>query len=408
MQINLRSIWLLTVLFLSACVGSGKQQSFNAIDLQKSNWPEIEQKARGSSVSFAMWAGDENRNRFFKTEVATKLKEKFDISLNIVPLGDTAEIINKLLNEKQAGKIGGGSVDMVWINGENFRTAKQAGLLWGDFAGRLPNNSLYESSAGVADFGTAVEGLEAPWQRSQFVIAYDSARLKEPPTSIETIGKWIKANPGKFTYSAPPDFTGSAFLRHVLFHFGGGAQNFTKFDEQLYSEASAKTFAFLNGIKPFLWRSGETYPNSPVELNRLFANREVEFTMAYGAAFASEAIKRNEFAGSVRTFVLDEGTIGNYSFLTVTFNAENPEGSLVVINYLMSHEFQLAQAMRLGSIYPHDLSKLTAAERSAVEALPRGEATLSAEDLASHVVPEADSAYLERLEKDWRKEVLLK
>ncbi len=396
-------------IFMTACLSGGNpQSSFTASDLEKTTWPDVVQKARGTSVSFAMWAGDENRNRFFKSEVVNDLQEKFGVTLNIVPLADTAEIVNKLLNEKQAGRTTGGSVDIVWINGENFRTAKQGGLLWGDFARRLPSISLYEPSAGETDFGTPVEGLEAPWQRSQFVFAYDTARIKEPPRSVEEFGKWIRANPGKFTYPAPPDFTGSAFLRHVLFHFGGGVQNFEKFDERHYAEASAKTFAFLNDIKPFLWRSGATYPNSPSELNRLFANGEVEIAMAYGATFASEAIKRSEFPDTVRTFLLDQGTIRNYNFLTIPFNSSNAPGALLTINYLMSHEFQMQQAKMLGSIYPHDLSKLTDDERAAAEALPRGEATLRADELAAHAIPEADSGYLERLEKDWRTQVLLK
>ncbi len=400
-------IWLLPALLLSACQSNGLT-SFTPADLQNTGWADVEQKARGSSVSFAMWAGDESRNRFFKTEVTDKLRDKYGITLNIVPLGDTAEAVNKLLNEKQAGKTSGGSIDMIWINGENFRAAKQGGLLWGDFAKRLPSFALYETSAGQTDFGTPVEGLEAPWQRAQFVFAFDTARMKEPPRSIEKLGEWIKVNPGRFAYPAPPDFTGSAFLRHILFHFGGGTQKFEKFDEQHYAEASAKTFAFLNEIKPFLWRRGESYPNSPAEMNRLFANKEIDLAMAYGPTFASEAIKRNEFPSTVRTFVLDEGTIRNYSFLTIPFNASSAAGSLVVINYFMSHEFQMRQAAVLGSIYPHDLNKLTSAERVAVESLPRGEATLSNAELAERSVPEADSEYLERFEKDWRTMVLLK
>lgn len=179
-------------------------------------------------------------------------------------------------------------------------------------------------------------------------------------------------------------------------------------DEELYKNASAKTFAFLNKIKPFLWRKGETYPNSTKELDRLFANGEVDFNFAYGANFASERIKRGEFPPTVRTFVFDSGTIANYNFLSIPFNASNPAGALVVINYLLSPEFQIEQSRTLGSIYPHDLNALDEEQRKAAAKLERGAATLSAEELAAHAVPEADSEYLERLEKDWRENVLLK
>ena len=395
-------------LMFSACQNSNTNApKFAPEDLAKTDWQTIENKARGTNVAFAMWAGDEARNRFFQTEVAGKLKQIYNINLQIVPLGDTAEVISKLLNEKSAGRTGGGSIDMIWVNGENFRAAKQGNLLWGKFAENLPNNRYYDAEAGRRDFGTTIENLEAPWQRAQFVLAYDAARFSEPPKNIAALGEWIKAHPGRFAYIAPPDFTGSAFLRHALFHFGGGAEKFQTFDNELYKNASEKTFAFLNEIKPFLWRKGETYPSSPKELDRLFANGEVDFAYAYGANFASERIKRGEYSPTARTFVFDSGTIGNYNFLTVPFNASNPAGALVVINYLMSPQFQIAQSNALGSIYPHRLDALSETERKAVAELQRGAATLSAEELDSHSIPEADSEYLERLEKDWREKVLL-
>ena len=79
-----------------------------------------------------------------------------------------------------AGKSAGGSIDMIWINGENFRTAKQARLLWGPFAEALPNLRSYDPEVRKRDFGTAIEGYEAPWQKAQFVFAYDAARTPAP------------------------------------------------------------------------------------------------------------------------------------------------------------------------------------------------------------------------------------
>jgi putative spermidine/putrescine transport system substrate-binding protein len=381
--------------------------SFGPADFQSVGWDELERRARGATVNFAMWAGDEERNTYYQTKVTSRLKEKFGVTLHIIPLGDTADAITKLLNEKGAGKTSGGSVDMLWINGENFRTAKRAQILWGAFAERLPNARLYAPPAAERDFGTKIDGLEAPWQRAQFVLAHDTARTPDPPRSISALGEWIKRHPGRFTYPAPPDFTGSVFLRHVLFHFGGGAQNFQdEFNSQTYERAATAAFEFLNDIKPFLWRKGETYPTSPTELDRLFANGEIDFAMSYAPNFASDRIRRGEYPPTARTFVFDAGTIGNYSYLTIPFNATNPAAALVVINYLMSHEHLLEQSQELMAVYPHDPAQLTPAQRDAVRRLPRGEASLTEEELSSHLAPEADAGYLEKLEKDWRERVL--
>ncbi len=403
---------LLHILFIvlaGGCSGnrSGRTQTLTPAQFSSLRWEEVLSSARGATVNYGMWAGDEARNRYFQGAVSETLKEKYGVTLRLVPNSDTAEVVNKLLNEKNAGRFSGGSIDMVWINGENFRTAKQAGVLWGPFADSLPNISYYDEQARARDFGTPIEGYEAPWQRAQFVMAYDTARVLDPPRSIPALRDWIKAHPGRFTYLAPPDFTGSVFIRHILFYFGGGAKNFQSgFDEQLYHQAAAATIELLNEIKPYLWRRGETYPASPREADRLFANNEIDLTMNYGPSFASEKIRRGEYPPTVRTFVFDEGTIGNYSFLAVPFNAANLTGALVVINHLMSPEHLLDQGRALGSQFPISPERLDARLRAEAEALPRGPATLPAAELASHLIPEADAQVLEKLEKDWMEKVL--
>ena len=72
--------------------------------------------------------------------IGEALQEEFGITVNRVPLDNTADAVNKVLNEKAAGRDSGGSIDLIWINGENFRTLKDADLLYGPFVDLLPNS----------------------------------------------------------------------------------------------------------------------------------------------------------------------------------------------------------------------------------------------------------------------------
>jgi putative spermidine/putrescine transport system substrate-binding protein len=407
---NLRILTCTLLLLLAGCQfrKADAQPALTPSQLATISWADLEQRAHGTTVNFAMWAGDENRNRYFQERVAAELKQRFDITLRVIPLGDTSEAVNKLLTEKAGGKTTGGSIDLIWINGENFRTAKQGQILWGPFAEHLPNIHYFDQQARGRDFGTNIDGYEAPWERAQFVIAYDSARTPAPPRSIEALRSWIRLHPGRFTYPAPPDFTGSVFIRHVLIQSEGGADAFQSFDEKLYQKAAARTIDYLNDIKPLLWRRGETYPSSPSEINRLFANGEIDFSMSYGPSFASEHIARGDFPPTTRTYIFDEGTIGNYSFLAIPFNATNVTGALVVINLLMSPEQELDQTRFLGDIFPIAPERLTAEQKRAVESLPIGTATLPATELHAHQLPEPDAQYSNRLQEDWIRKVLEK
>jgi putative spermidine/putrescine transport system substrate-binding protein len=402
------AVALVLICLLVGCTKTGPAVSdLSPAELARLNWDSLVQRARGSAVNFGMWAGDDNRNRYFQTTVAQLLQQKFGITLRIVPCADTVELVNKLLNERAAGKNSGGSIDMIWINGENFRTAKQAKVLWGPFSEALPNLRSYDPEVRKRDFGTAIEGYEAPWQKSQFVFAYDSARTPHPPASTAALREWIKAHPGRFTYIAPPDYTGSAFIRHILIHSGGGPKQFQGgFRERLYLRSAAAALAYLNEIRPYLWRRGETYPATLKELNRLFANQEVDFAMSYGPNFAALAVERGEFPPTTRTFVLAEGTIGNYNFLAIPYNASNVPGALVTINQLMSYDQLIDMSRALGNPFPLMLDTLTAAQRASVESLPLHPASLSIRELEAHFMPEPDAEYLTRLEKDWREIVL--
>jgi len=193
-------------------------------------WQEILNQAQGQTVDWYMWGGSPSVNGYVNGYLATELKTRFNITLRQVPVKDIAEIVSKLAVEKQAGKTEGGSVDLMWINGENFRTCKKLNLLHGPFTNNLPNSKYLDvnSTALKSDFGTPVENMESPWGSSQLVMIYDSARTAEPPKTVPDLLAWIKEHPGRFTYPAPPDFTGSAFLRHIFYHESGSSQMWQK------------------------------------------------------------------------------------------------------------------------------------------------------------------------------------
>ena len=146
---------------------SKKAETPNNATVLESNYDEILEKAKGTTVNFYGYGGNEVMNKWFDTYVVDQMKEKYDITVKRVGM-NIDEILNQLLSDKQANN-DKGSIDVVWINGENFKTAKDSNLLLGSFVGKLPNFSNYVDTTSedvTIDFGTAVDGLEAPWGES--------------------------------------------------------------------------------------------------------------------------------------------------------------------------------------------------------------------------------------------------
>ncbi len=90
------------------------------------SWRQIQTEAHGQTVWFNALGGDPAVNRYLAW-VSEEVKRYYAIDLRIVPVADAADAVKRIQTEAQAGRRQtGGSVDLLWINGENFRTLKQA------------------------------------------------------------------------------------------------------------------------------------------------------------------------------------------------------------------------------------------------------------------------------------------
>jgi putative spermidine/putrescine transport system substrate-binding protein len=400
---QLRLITTLFLLFAAGCSEAPEQASV----LQQDH-AALQKAAAGTEVRWHMWGGSAQINQWVDTYVASEMKRRFGVTVTRVPM-DAPVFVNKLLTEKAANK-NQGTMDLLWINGENFKNAQQAGVLFGPFADRLPNFTAYcDPGKSAFDFGYPVNDYEAPYGQAQFVFEYDQARTPVPPASLDDLKAWIMAHPGRFTYPEPPDFTGSAFLRHVFCAATGGhAQYMAGFDAALYAKNAPQAFAWLREVQPYLWQEGKTYPKDAAALDTLFARGEIDMGMSYHPAHAQMKILEKTYADTARTFVLTDGAIYNIHFTAIPFNAPNKAGAMVLANFLLSPEAQLSKFKpeNWGDMPALDMTKLSATDQAAFKAVDLGPATLDAGTLASRAMPEIPSQYLEVLEKDWSRIVL--
>lgn len=372
-------------------------------------WDEIVAAADGQEVNWWMWGGSDVINAWVNGWLAEQLKDRYNISMNQVPVAGPTEFINQALGEKQAGVDEDGAVDIMWINGENFRTMKEADLLYGPWSESVPSGQYYNwDDASIAfDFGYPVDGYEIPWGGAQVVIEYDTARVPEPPQDMAALVQWIKDNPGLFTYPAPPDFTGSVWVRMMCYYATGGYEQFLgEFDQEVFDAEMPACWDLLNEIEPYLWREGQTYPDSSQAHLDLFANGEVYFRMTYGIGDAQTRIDSGVYPETVRTFVLDDGTIGNTNYIAAAYNAANLPAAIVTANFLASPEAQIQRMKELNATPPLWGEQLSAEQQADLASVERGPAMLPPEILEAHKLPELQSDWLIAIEEGWEENVL--
>ena len=359
--------------------------------------------AKGQTVDFFAWGGSPAINAYLAW-VAGEVKDRFGIDLRHVKLADTSDAVAQVLAEKAAGRTEGGAIDLVWINGENFRAMKDGGLLDGPFALDLPNFALVDTNAKptTLDFTVSTEGYESPWGSAQFVLIHDMAETPEAPDTLATLQAWIMAHPGRFTLPAPPDFVGTTFLKHLLIGLAGKDLDPTQPPPADAAKALAPVRDWLAAVRPALWRQGTAFPPSGPALHQLFEDGAVDFTMAFNPAEAATYVADGRFPETTRSYILKGGTIANVHFVAIPFDANDKAGARVVANFLLSPE---AQAKKQdpdgwGDFTVLDMAKLDPAGRALFARLKRHPATPTAEGLVP-ALSEPHPGWVPVLERFW-------
>ena len=397
---------LLACTMMLALFGCSKKTQ--EMDLAAASWEEIVEAARGTTVTFYGWGGDENRNNWLNSTVADYVKENYDITLEVVGM-NIDEILAKLSGEKQAASTRG-SIDMIWINGENFYSAKDNGLLWGPFTHQLPNMDAYidlEDPETLNDFCMPIEGYEAPYAKAQLVMYADTAVTPELPASAEELLAFCKANPGKVTYPALPDFTGSAFVRNIIYELCGWEQFQTmEADYDTVRTAIEPALDYLRTLNPYLWNEGRTFPDSSTTVDAMFADGELVMNMSYGPFSVASGIADGTYSETTQTFVFDNGTIGNTNYMAIAFNSPNKAGAMVVINAILSGKIQLTQYETLRELPVVAAEKLSPEEKAAFDAVDLGKGVLSQAELLARRLPEMPASLVPVIEEIWLNEVV--
>lgn len=354
-------------------------------------WQQTLDEAKGQTVYFNAWGGSPEINGYL-VWAGQELERQYGVKLVQVKVDDIAPSVSQLLANKQAGKLAGGPIDLLWVNGENFKAMKERELLGAPFTGELPNMALVDTSLPVSeDFTVPVAGLEAPWGIGQLNLMVNGEEVATSPTSASALLVWAKANPGRFTYPKPPQFHGSSFLKQILLEL-------TPDPAPLYREATDAEFdrltvplwAWLDELHPALWRKGKLFPASAAETRQLLDDGELAMAISFNPGEAQSAVQNGALPPGVVAVAMAKGALTNSHFLAIPFNASARAGAKVAANFLLS---PAAQARKADPAFWGDPSVLRA------DALPASASQTPA--LRFKAVAEPHPSWQLRLEEAW-------
>ena len=372
-------------------------------------WPTIVAQAKGQTVYWNAWGGDERTNAFIAW-AGDEVQRRYGVTLRQVKLKDTAEAVTRVVAEKSAGRDANGSVDLIWLNGPNFLAMKSQGLLYGPFSATLPNyvyvDTLHKRS-NLIDFTVPVDGLAAPWRLAQLVFMYDSARLRPAalPRSAPELLAFARQHPGRVTHPTVRNFLGATFLKQALYDFVPDPAVLQQpATDATFGTVTAPLWAWYDQLRPTLWREGREFPESGPAQRQLMNDGAIDIHMSFDPAEAAVSIASQLLPATVRVFVMARGTIGNTSFVAIPYNAAHKEAAMVVADFLLEPATQ-ARAQDPtwgGNLTVLDLAKVPTAQRARFA--PRvGMPGLPTNDELGAILLEPHPSWMTRITAEWER-----
>lgn len=358
-------------------------------------WQHIQQEAKGQTVWFNAWGGDPAVNQYLDW-VSGEMKTHYAITLNIVHLADAADAVKRIQTEDAAGRKTHGSVDLLWVNGENFRTLKEANLLQTGWAQTLPNWQFVDTRKPVTeDFAIPTDGAESPWGGAQLTFIARKATLPAALNDTEVLLAFAAAHPGKISYPRPPDFTGTAFLEQLLLTLTTEPDALKTAPDARFAQVTAPLWEYLDRLHPLLWRKGKDFPPSPARMDALLASGSLAMSLTFNPAHARQKVASGELPADSYSFGFKKGMLGNVHFVAIPVNASASAAAKVVANFLLSPQAQIRKAdpavwgdpsvLDIKKLSPDDAKKLSA---HTADGLPE-------------MLPEPHAAWVDALEQEW-------
>ena len=375
--------------------------SFWGAAARAADWPSVIAAARGETVYFNAWAGSETVNAYIAW-AAAEVGQRFGITLNHVKIADTAEVVRRVRDEVRAGQQQG-SVDLVWINGQNFRAMKGEHLLFGPFAETLPNFRFVDTAGKPTtrlDFGEPVEGFESPWGMAQLTFFGDGAKIAKPPLSMRELIGFATARKGRVTYPAPPDFHGTTFVKQVLAETASDPAALAEpVTEAGFATRWAPALALLDELRPSLWREGKQYPQSQAQVTQMLADGELAMALTFNPSEPANLVAKGALPRSTIAWQHAKGTIGNTHFLAIPVNARAPAAAQVVADFLLSPKAQARKAdiavwgdptvLALASLAPADAALFGTTATGGIVRFP------------APSIPEPHASFVPLIERAW-------
>ncbi len=298
------------------------------------------------TVYFYAWGGSESVNSYLNW-VSEEVAERYGIQLQHVKVADISEAVTLLLSENNESD---SKIDLLWINGENFKALKAAEKLLSGLPEKVAHSRLLRNDLNWRDdFGEAVDGQELPWGIAQFQLVFRAHVLaqKAPPVALEPseLLQLAMRYPGRFSYPKPPAFHGTSWLKALAYELVREPRELQKPPGLVNSEQVLQPlWHYLDQLHPYLWRSGKEFPGSAAQQRQWFNHGTLDNAVTFNPNEVPALQQQLRMTPAARAASLGSRALTNFHYLAIPRSSGQQQAALKVLNFLLSEPAQLRKS----------------------------------------------------------------
>ncbi|MBE5847951.1 MAG: extracellular solute-binding protein [Lachnospiraceae bacterium] len=313
-----------------------------------------EEAASGEVQKITLWAtGSENVNAIFDTltkdfNTNSEYAGKYEVELQFMLSGTgTQTLTDMLAAAKKAGETDT-DYDIVDLSGDDL--SKMVSLIGEESFVKLDASKI-PNAAGVKAKSSIATDYCQPYRGTTVILAYDSAKVANPPKTVGELAEWIKANPGRFGYNQPgTGGAGDSFARTAVYNFLP-EEALTSSDEKWVSEWD-EGFAYLKDLGKSMYQSGGdvVYVAKNQGTLDLLNQGEIDMCPNWADMVLSQRAK-GEIKDSIKiTQLTDKPFTGSLQSLVIPTFGSHEEGAYAFINYMLSTQAQEIMLKQMAAI----------------------------------------------------------
>lgn len=211
---------------------------------------------------------------------------------------------------------------------------------------------------------------EMPYRASAVVLAYDSKKVADPPTTLPALLSYISAHPGQFTYNDPSTGgSGQGFVQAVLdSHLDDATVKAMSigYDESAQAKWAAG-FAQLKALTPAVYQ--KTYPQGNEGSLDLLGKGEISMVPSWSDIFLT-AKKAGSLPASAKTVSITEPNMpGGASYLAIPKNSTHKKAAQTLLDWVLQPAQQATVLTEVSGFPVIPTAKLPASSQSAFDGI---------------------------------------